>query len=78
MQYSQFENQYYVKKAFQETWKNNLIDNVKKTIERKSIFVISSWIKVLNKYDMIKNLNNKNENKIFIKLFITKSNGINW
>lgn len=62
MQYSQFENQYYVKKAFQETWKNNLIDNVKKTMERKSIFVISSWIKVLNKYDMIKNLNNKNEN----------------
>ena len=31
-------------------------------MERKSIFVISSSIKVLNKYDMIKNLNTKNEN----------------
>ena len=62
MQYSQYQNQYLVQKAFQETRKNNIIDNVKMSFQRKSSLAISNSIKVLNKYDMNKNLNTINEN----------------
>ena len=62
MQYSQYQNQYLVQKAFQEIRKNNIIDNVKISFQRKSSLAISNSIKVLNKYDMNKNLNTINEN----------------